>query len=121
MVCDSEGLKTSLILDVNTQIYPMHVGEKFRMVLTSTLNEDGSASSDFYNRLMKPPAFMDHFDYVMYGKVYRIEDLIKQNQNAISIYVSFGGLLMNIKGETHSLSTMEVDKNIYILVKKLAF
>lgn len=30
------------MLDVNSQLYPMHAGEKYRMVLSQTLNEDGS-------------------------------------------------------------------------------
>ena len=32
-----------IVLDVNSQLYPMHAGEKYRMVLSQTLNEDGSA------------------------------------------------------------------------------
>ena len=30
-----------LILDVNTQLYAVDVGDKFRLVLTNTLREDG--------------------------------------------------------------------------------
>ena len=30
-----------LILDVNTQLYPMSLGDKFRLLLTTTLREDG--------------------------------------------------------------------------------
>lgn len=32
-----------IVLDVNSQLYPMRAGEKYRMVLSQTLNEDGSA------------------------------------------------------------------------------
>lgn len=32
-----------LQLDVNSELCPVRVGDKFRMVLTDTLNEDGSA------------------------------------------------------------------------------
>ncbi|KAF1743285.1 hypothetical protein MXB_1617 [Myxobolus squamalis] len=119
--CDSESLKMNLILDINCEIYPMHSGEKFRLALTSTLNEDGSPTPDFYDRLAKPPAFVDHFDYVMYGKVYRIEEAVRQQENITSVYTSFGGLLMNLKGEPSSLSNIELDKNMYLLVKRLAF
>ena len=31
----------SVILDVNTQLYPMSLGDKFRLLLTTTLREDG--------------------------------------------------------------------------------
>ena len=30
-----------LILDVNTQLYPMSLGNKFRLLITTTLREDG--------------------------------------------------------------------------------
>jgi DNA-directed RNA polymerase I, II, and III subunit RPABC3 len=30
-----------LILDINSWIYPMELGDKFRLVLASTLREDG--------------------------------------------------------------------------------
>lgn len=30
-----------LILDVNTQLYPVSLGDKFRLLLTTTLKEDG--------------------------------------------------------------------------------
>lgn len=36
-------------LDVNTEIYPMHVGEKFMMVLATTLNLDGTPDSGFFS------------------------------------------------------------------------
>lgn len=31
-----------LLLDVNTELYPISVGEKFRFALTQTLSLDGS-------------------------------------------------------------------------------
>ena len=30
-----------LILDVNTQLYPVSLGDKFRLLLTTSLREDG--------------------------------------------------------------------------------
>ena len=30
-----------LVLDVNTQLYPVSLGEKFRLLLTTSLKEDG--------------------------------------------------------------------------------
>lgn len=39
--CESESFKMDLILDVNTWLYPMELGDKFRLVITTTLFEDG--------------------------------------------------------------------------------
>ena len=63
-----------LILDVNTQLYPVEIGEKFRLLLASTLNEDGTADDyDYQPGASNAPSRADHFEYVMYGKVYRLE------------------------------------------------
>lgn len=36
-------------------------------------------------------------------------------------FVSFGGLLMRLQGDPGNLHGFEVDKNVYLLMKKLAF
>lgn len=41
LFCESESFKMDLILDVNTQLYPVSLGDKFRLLLTTTLREDG--------------------------------------------------------------------------------
>ena len=39
--CESESFKMDLILDINSWVYPMELGDKFRLVLANTLREDG--------------------------------------------------------------------------------
>lgn len=39
--CESESFKMDLILDINSWLYPMDLGDKFRLVLATTLREDG--------------------------------------------------------------------------------
>lgn len=39
--CESESFKMDLVLDINSWIYPMELGDKFRLVLATTLQEDG--------------------------------------------------------------------------------
>ena len=41
LFCESESFKMDLILDVNIQLYPVALGNKFRLVLTTSLREDG--------------------------------------------------------------------------------
>ncbi|XP_075482902.1 DNA-directed RNA polymerases II, IV and V subunit 8B-like isoform X3 [Primulina tabacum] len=48
----SEQFDMLLHLDVNTEIYPMYVGDKFMMVLASTLNLDGTPDSGFYTPVL---------------------------------------------------------------------
>lgn len=48
-------------------------GDKFRMVLAKTLREDGTPDDGEYNPTDTGPSRADSFEYVMHGKVYRIE------------------------------------------------
>ncbi|CAK9165741.1 unnamed protein product [Ilex paraguariensis] len=48
----SEQYDMYMQLDVNIEIYRMHVGEKFMMVLASILNLDGTPDSDYYTQVV---------------------------------------------------------------------
>lgn len=44
--CSSENYEMDLLLDVNTELYPVELNDKFTIVLASTLSEeDGNADS----------------------------------------------------------------------------
>ncbi|KAL5019540.1 hypothetical protein ScPMuIL_002432 [Solemya velum] len=122
LFCESESFKMDLILDVHSQIYPVELGDKFRMVLATTLREDGTPDDGEYNAVQSGPSRADSFEYVMYGKVYRLEgDDTGQDSSRLAAYVSFGGLLMRLQGDANNLHGFEVDSFVYLLMKKLAF
>ncbi|XP_046995974.1 DNA-directed RNA polymerases I, II, and III subunit RPABC3 isoform X2 [Schistocerca americana] len=112
-----------LILDVNTWLYPMELGDKFRLVLATTLQEDGYPDSGDWNPRETEGSRADRFEYIMYGKVYRIEgdDAATEPSSRLAAYVSFGGLLMRLQGDANNLHGFEVDQTMYLLMKKLAF
>ncbi|XP_069689056.1 DNA-directed RNA polymerases I, II, and III subunit RPABC3 isoform X2 [Periplaneta americana] len=121
--CESESFKMDLILDVNTWLYPMELGDKFRLVLATTLREDGYPDSGDWNPMDTEGSRADSFEYVMYGKIYRIEgdETSTEPSSRLAAYVSFGGLLMRLQGDANNLHGFEVDQHIYLLMKKLAF
>lgn len=64
---------------------------------------------------------MKLFSYVMHGRIYRIEgEDAGTEANKQCVYISFGGLLMRLQAEANVLSGLEVDKTIYLLIKKVA-
>lgn len=89
--CESESFKMDLILDINSWVFPMDLGnvslsitisvethdvlagDKFRLVLATTLREDGCSDIGEWSPLDMGPSRADAFEYVMFGKVYRIE------------------------------------------------
>ncbi|XP_038065334.1 DNA-directed RNA polymerases I, II, and III subunit RPABC3-like [Patiria miniata] len=122
--CESESFKMDLILDVNTQLYPVEFGDKFRLVLATTLREDGYPDDGEYTPLDDgTPTRADSFEYVMYGIVYRIEgdESTTEAASRLSAYISYGGLLMRLQGDANNLHGVEQDMHVYLLMKKLAF
>jgi len=121
LMCDSESFKMDLILDVNTQLYPISLGDKFRLLLASTLRDDGLPDEGEYDQQIVYPR-TESFEYVMYGKIYRIEgDESGGESSRLAAYASFGGLLMRLQGDANNLHGFELDANIYMLMKKVSF
>ncbi|KAJ3188515.1 DNA-directed RNA polymerases I, II, and III subunit RPABC3 [Irineochytrium annulatum] len=65
-----------LILDVNTEIYPIEVSDKFTLTLTTSLSVDGSSDvgREAWRDLNNRKSLADDYDYVMFGKVYKFDD-----------------------------------------------
>ncbi|KAG2533875.1 DNA-directed RNA polymerases II and V subunit 8A-like [Panicum virgatum] len=73
VVAESEDSSIYMQLDVAIEVYPMCKGEKFKMVLASTLNLDGTPDTGYFTQAARE-TLADQFDYVMHGKLYRISD-----------------------------------------------
>lgn len=121
--CESESFKMDLILDINTWLYPIDLGDKFRLVLATTLREDGFPDGDWNPLETGEASRADSFEYVMFGRIYRIEgdDSCHEASSRLAAYISFGGLLMRLQGDANNLHGFEVDQYLYVLTKKLAF
>jgi DNA-directed RNA polymerases I, II, and III subunit RPABC3 len=61
------------------------------------------------------PTLLDRYDYGMYGKVFQYDH---EGGNQVSIYASFGGLLMSLRGEQRHLHLINNDSRIYVLLRK---
>jgi DNA-directed RNA polymerase I, II, and III subunit RPABC3 len=68
-------------------------------------------------------SYMDAFDYVMYGLVYKYAHEGGGGGSAgskegvrVCVYVSFGGLLMKLKGDAAKLSVLDVDSKVYLCI-----
>ena len=55
----------------------------------------------------------------MHGKVFKFTDKHKEGKLRVEVYVSYGGLLMQITGSPKELESMEVDSNVYLLMRKV--
>ena len=87
--CESESYKMDMILDVNTQVYPVDLNDKFSVVLTTTLKVDETPDDGEYNPYDTTPSKADQFEYVMYGKTYRIDADDGESDHSNRLYVLF--------------------------------
>lgn len=118
--CTSESHEMLLVLDINVDIYPLDVNQKFSFALTETVNRDGSVSEAgvWDQNTEKKKTVLDEYEYAMYGKVFKWEQ-DNSNEKNVAIYASFGGLLMMLKGDPKALSGVSPDARIYLLMRKV--
>lgn len=72
----SSNSETSMTLDINTELYPLSVGDHIQVVLASSLALDGSKDDGRgWRDVRGETTLADMFDYVCHGKVYKFEDV----------------------------------------------
>mmetsp|Transcript_2204 Transcript_2204/g.3880 ORF Transcript_2204/g.3880 Transcript_2204/m.3880 type:complete len:157 (-) Transcript_2204:1975-2445(-) len=115
IVAQSESYGTEVTLDMNTEIYPMKEGTKFELVLADSLQPALGGNPNIQYNFLSSGSLLDDYEYGMHGKVFKYAE---ENGKAI-VYVSYGGLLMALKGDVQALraKTFEPDTPIYLLIK----
>ncbi|OVA02843.1 RNA polymerase [Macleaya cordata] len=114
----SEQFDMYMQLDVNTEIYPLSVGDKFTMVLAPTLSLDGTPDTGYFMQGGRK-SLADKFEYVMHGKLYKISEEGSGINVKVEIYASFGGLLMMLKGDPSNAANFELDQRLFLLMRKV--
>jgi len=116
--CRSENFDMEIVMDVNTDLYPVKLNEKMSIALATSL-EEGVPDPGTY--VPNPgPSLLDAYEYAMYGKVYKwVEEKDKSTSPVVSIYVSFGGLLMMVRGDPRHLKDLEPEGRMYLLMRKV--
>jgi len=119
IVCRSENYDLEMTLDVHSELFKVSVRDKFTLLLASTLSLDGSAppSEFILHDKNDTGSLADKFDYVMHGQIFEIEE--KSGGSQVDVTVSFGGLLMSLKGDSRHLKRLELDNKIYLLLRKV--
>src|ERR1700733_3687727 len=97
----SSSSDLSLILDLNSELYPLQKDEIISLNFSSSLRLDGKEDKGWRDLGRGEHSLADDYDYVCYGKVYRFD----------------GGLLMNLEGSYRKLSKLAHD-NVYLLIRK---
>lgn len=64
-----------LTLDINTELYPVHAGLKFTLVLTKHIAFDANGAPLEAEEAWRVSSLADKYEYVMYGRVFKFEDI----------------------------------------------
>ncbi|CAM8984415.1 unnamed protein product [Rhodiola kirilowii] len=111
VVAKSERSEMYMQLDVNNDIYPIKVGEKFSIALATTLSTDGTPDTGYYTPGMRH-SLADNYEYVMHGKLYKVsEEGSHPNIRA--------GLLMLMKGDPTTFNQFQLDQRLFLLMRKV--
>ncbi|KAJ1025221.1 hypothetical protein NDA16_002725 [Ustilago loliicola] len=134
IIASSPSLEMTLSIDIATDIWPVSEGQQLTFQLASTLKKDTTTSSktdaadgdaqdaaaqaaerDAW-RLDQPGngGIADDFDYVMYGKIYRYDEKVADE---VTVYGSFGGLMMALTGNFRHMSNITIGSNVYLLMR----
>jgi DNA-directed RNA polymerase I, II, and III subunit RPABC3 len=114
VVAKGETYEVDLTLDVASEVYPLKVGDKFTLVLASTLRLDGKPDEDTFNQDGKP-TLLDQFEYGMCGRTFKFDHV---RDNVVSVIASFGGLLMQLQGEQRHIIRVRMDQRVYCLLRR---
>ncbi|KAJ4827385.1 hypothetical protein Tsubulata_007375 [Turnera subulata] len=143
----SEKLDLYMLLDVNTDIYPIERNDRLLLLLTETLIFDEKADRHLQlwsigvavvvsvvYRALKAEVFWDvlpalwepenqgkskadKFEYVMHGKLYKFDK--RGEGDDFEVYISFGGLQLLLAGKPEFLDGFKLDKNYFLCLRKL--
>jgi DNA-directed RNA polymerase I, II, and III subunit RPABC3 len=91
-------------------------GSLVHIALASTLNKDDTPDTDEY-RPLNYSSHADDYSYVMHGKLFKINPSGADNSR-MEIFVSFGGLLLAMRGLAEYFTGFAVDQRIYLLMRK---
>ena len=112
----SENYEMSLVLDYNCEIYSLKLGDIFNLKLTHSISYDKTNISQDYSQSTEP-SLLDDCEYCMHGTVFKIQAVANMSHEII-LYISFGGLIMSLKGQSTYIQKISLDDDIYLLITK---
>ena len=115
--CHSDNKETKLELDIHSGLFKLKPGDSFIACIVEELTSNGIDPKVHWCSSMIPESISKNYEYVLHGELYRYEE--DSNAHQSTIYVSFGGLLMKLSGETAALSDIKPHNTMYLLCRRL--
>ena len=108
-----------MVCDFNSELFKPQPDDNIEVLLTSSINDDGSIDTNAQYNPRLQSKLLDDYEYVMFGKVFKVRQPSAENDHQSEIYVSFGGLLLSLKGRAgNGLNNIDLDSQLYLLIRK---
>ena len=121
IVADSIEGEYELVLDINCAIYEIQKGQNFQINITTEISaeDSGKDREHWHPSMLENSTIAASYEYIMHGKVYESEEH-GDKQFKATVYLSFGGLLMSLKGDKNTISDVHKGREVYLLIKRLS-
>jgi DNA-directed RNA polymerase I, II, and III subunit RPABC3 len=96
---------TELTIDINTEIYPVEARQKYICQVIKRMKDRQVYSPDDLEAISHED--YNEFSFIMSGVVFRMD--LKEDSNELTVYASFGGLMMKLRGEIAQLESFKVE------------
>ncbi|KAL0019043.1 hypothetical protein WJX77_008937 [Trebouxia sp. C0004] len=97
----SDMYEMDLLLDINSDLYPVDVADKFSLALSTTLHRNNEDFPDYYDKDLATQhgkgTLLDDYDYVMHGKVFKFKD--NHNTGQLKVETQTFGIKAKILGQ----------------------
>lgn len=111
--CKGTTFDVDLVIDVNSELFPVKAGDRTAVVFASTLT--GAPDDGNFNPSYGSSSLLNNYDYVMHGRVFSIEHIDNQR---VEVQASFGGLLLRLRGEQAHVESFTTDMMFFLLMRK---
>ena len=59
---------------------------------------------------------LNDYDYVMHGRIFKFQEQ-SEALARLAVFISFGGLLMQLVGDPMKLKELHLDENVFLLIR----
>lgn len=118
IAANSRNNSLQILLDINTEIYPVYLNDILDIVLLNVSNfkyDVYPEMKDWVNFIGKD--ILDLYEYVIHGTIFHSG----VEEEKFFIYASFGGLLFKLFGilKDSKIQNLKLDDKVMLLIRKL--
>ncbi|CAG8558734.1 1157_t:CDS:2 [Diversispora eburnea] len=106
-----ESLEMELTIDINIELYPLDIGDKVNVILTTSLSPELTIQPEDISIVAPTEESSSSEQKVSWRE--------KERRSKVAVYISYGGLLMSLEGDFRHVQNLHVGQQVYLLMKRV--